>query len=76
MAPELPFELRFIELSEPREQFSIGPYVIDAYRVQHNVICYGYAVSIPRKGKFDVERAQSPGDSAEILEPSSEGGRP
>ena len=58
IAPELPFELRFIELSEPREQFSIGPYVIDAYRVQHNVICYGYAVSIPRKGKFDVERAR------------------
>lgn len=59
IAPELPFELRFIELSEPREQFSIGPYVIDAYRVQHNVICYGYAVSIPRKGKFDVERARA-----------------
>ena len=49
IAPELPFELRFISLR----------YVIDAYRVQHNVICYGYAVSIPRKGKFDVERARA-----------------
>lgn len=58
IAPELPFPIRFIELSEPREQLQIGPYVIDAYRVNHNVICYGYAISIPRKGRFDVERAK------------------
>ena len=58
IAPELPFELRFIELTEPREQLQIGPYVIDAYRVNHNVVCYGFAVSIPRKGKFDVDRAR------------------
>lgn len=58
IAPELPFELRFIELSEPREQLKLGPYIIDAYRVNHNVICYGYALSIPRKGRFDVERAK------------------
>lgn len=59
IAPELPFQLKFIELSEAREQLKIGPYVIDAYKVNHNVICYGYAVSIPRKGKFDVERAKA-----------------
>ena len=58
IAPELPFELRFVELSEPREQFHIGPYVIDAYRVNHNVVCYGYSVSIPRRGRFDAERAR------------------
>ena len=57
IAPELPFPLRFIELSEPRAQFQIGPYVIDAYKVNHNVTCYGYSISIPRKGRFDVERA-------------------
>ena len=58
IAPELPFDIRFIELTEPREQFKMGPYVIDAYRVNHNVICYGYAVSILRKGRFDVEQAK------------------
>ena len=58
VAPELPFELRYVELSEPREQFRMGPYVIDAYRVNHNVVCYGYSVSIPRKGRFDAERAR------------------
>ena len=58
IAPELPFELKFIELSEPREQLKMGPYVIDAYRVNHNVVCYGYSISIPRTGRFDVERAK------------------
>ena len=58
IAPELPFELRFIELSEAREQLKFGPYIIDAYRVNHNVVCYGYAITIPRKGRFDVERAK------------------
>ena len=58
IAPELPFELKFIELSEPREQLKMGPYVIDAYRVNHNVVCYGYSISILRTGRFDVERAK------------------
>lgn len=61
IAPELPFSLRFIELDEPRQQFSIGPFVIDAYKVNHNVTCYGYAISIPRAGRFDVERAKEQG---------------
>ena len=58
IAPELPFELKFIELSENREQITMAPYVIDAYRVNHNVICYGYSISIPRTGRFDVDRAK------------------
>ncbi len=59
IAPELPFPLRYIELEESRQQLWLGPYVIDAFRVNHNVICYGYAVSIPRAGRFDVERAKA-----------------
>ena len=58
IAPELPFELRFTELDENRQQLKLGPYVLDAYRVNHNVICYGYAISIPRAGRFSVERAR------------------
>ncbi len=61
IAPELPFQLKFIELTEAREQRKIGPYVIDAYKVNHNVVCYGYSISIPRKGKFDVDRAREAG---------------
>ena len=59
IAPELPFQLKFVELEENRHQFHIGPYVIDAYRVNHNVACYGYSISIPRAGRFDVERAKA-----------------
>ncbi len=59
IAPELPFPLRFVELEENRQQLCLGPYVIDAYRVNHNVVCYGYAISIPRAGRFDVERAKA-----------------
>ncbi len=59
IAPELPFELQYIELTEAREQLHIGPYQIDAFKVNHNVVCYGYSISIPRGGKFDVERAKS-----------------
>lgn len=59
IAPELPFPLQLIELTEPKEQLAIGPYQIDAYRLNHNVLCYGYSISIPRKGRFDVERAKA-----------------
>ena len=59
IAPELPFEIRYLELSEPREQLKIGPYQIDGFRVNHGVVCYGYSISIPRAGRFDVERAKS-----------------
>ncbi len=59
IAPELPFSLKFIELTEARQQLQLGPYQVDAYRVDHNVTCYGYALSIPRTGRFDVERARA-----------------
>ena len=36
IAPELPYELRFIELSESREHISINGYEIDAFKVNHN----------------------------------------
>jgi len=59
IAPELPFEIRFIELKEPEESFEINGYRLKAFRVNHNVICYGYTLEIDRQGKFDLERAIS-----------------
>ena len=61
IAPELPFELRLIELTNQQEHLSICGYEIDAFRVNHAVICYGYSISIPRIGKFDVEKAKELG---------------
>ena len=59
IAPELPFPIEFMELSEKEQDFSVGPYRIHAFRVNHNIACYGYSVSLPRAGKFQVEKAQA-----------------
>ncbi|MGN0204002.1 MAG: ribonuclease Z [Coprococcus sp.] len=59
IAPELPFDIHFIELTEPQQQVRINGYVIDAFKVNHRVTCYGYSVSIERAGLFDVERAKA-----------------
>lgn len=58
IAPELPFEIKFIELTEPEEELELYGYHIHAFRVNHKVTCYGYSVEIKRAGKFEVERAR------------------
>ena len=57
IAPELPFELKFIEVTQPEETFELNGYRLKAFRVNHNVLCYGYTLEIDRAGKFDLERA-------------------
>ena len=59
IAPELPFELKFIEITEPTQTFEMNGYKITAFRVKHNVVCYGYTIEIERAGKFDVQRAMA-----------------
>ena len=58
IAPELPFPIQCIELSEADEYLEINGYHIHAFRVKHNVVCYGYSVEIKRAGKFSVEKAK------------------
>ncbi len=58
IAPELPFELKFIEFDEPSVHLSLNGYEIDAFKVNHNVTCYGYTVNIPRQGRFNAQAAQ------------------
>ena len=41
IAPELPFEIHCVEMSEQHEYFEINGYCIHAFRVKHNVVCYG-----------------------------------
>lgn len=57
IAPELPFEIKCIELENPQERFELNGYIIDAFKVNHAVTCYGYSISIPRGGKFNLEAA-------------------
>ncbi len=61
IAPELPFELVYHEVTEMQQTLSFGPFQIDAFRVNHRVTCYGYRVSIQRLGRFDADRAREQG---------------
>ena len=58
IAPELPFEIKFIELTEPQQQIRLHGYMIDAFKVNHRVTCYGYSISIERAGMFEVDKAK------------------
>lgn len=57
IAPELPFPIEFIELNGAYQQIQRDGYIIEAFRVNHNVTCYGYNIQIPRAGKFEPEKA-------------------
>ena len=61
VAPELPFELQFMEITEPEQTFSFDGFRIETFRVNHNVICYGYNIVIERKGKFQLDKAMALG---------------
>ena len=57
IAPELPFEIRYQEITEPEQEFSFEGFRIKAFKVSHSVLCYGYSMSVDRGGRFDKDRA-------------------
>lgn len=57
IAPELPFEIEYMELTEPEQSIDFDGFRIEAFRVNHNVVCYGYSIVIDRIGKFQLEKA-------------------
>ena len=61
IAPELPFEIEYLELSGTVEYLKLGAYEITAFKGRHGVTCYGYTVDISRQGRFQVEKAQALG---------------
>jgi ribonuclease Z len=58
IAPELPFELKFIELTESEQEIEVCGYIIRAFYVRHNIPCYGYSILVKRGGRFFAERAE------------------
>ncbi len=58
IAPELPFEIKCVEITENEQIFSFEGFRIEAFKVNHNVLCYGYSMSIDRTGRFDKARAE------------------
>lgn len=57
IAPELPFSIECMELTENAQTICFDGFRIEAFRVNHNVPCYGYSIIIDRIGKFQVEKA-------------------
>ena len=58
IARDIPFEIRYKELTQNEEVFEACGLRISAYKVCHNVTCYGYTFELDRAGKFDAEKAK------------------
>ncbi|MBO6108293.1 MAG: ribonuclease Z [Eubacterium sp.] len=58
IAPGLPFEIRYKELSEEFLSIECDGYTLEAFRLKHTVTCYGYSQIIHRGGRFDADRAR------------------
>ncbi len=57
IAPELPFVIDCLELTEAEQKIQFDGFRIEAFKVNHNVTCYGYSLIIDRIGKFQLEKA-------------------
>ena len=73
IAPDLPFPIVFHELKEKEEVLDVCGCRITAFRVNHNVICYGYTIEILRQGKFSPERARDQGIPLKFWTPLQKG---
>lgn len=58
IAPELPFPIVYREIEGAEQTFEMNGYRLKAFRVNHNVLCYGYTLEIDRAGKFDAQKAK------------------
>ena len=56
IAPELPFPIECMEITEPEQEFVFDGFRIEAFKVNHNVLCYGYNIVIDRIGRFDEQK--------------------
>ena len=59
IAPELPFEVRLVEIEENFQSFKFDGFRIEAFKLNHNIVCYGYSIIVERGAKFDPERAKA-----------------
>ena len=58
IAPELPFDINYIEFKDKYESISVSEFDVRAMQVDHRITCYGYSMDIPRAGKFDPQKAE------------------
>lgn len=61
IAPELPYELNFVEIKKDEESFEFLGLRIESFKLKHNINCYGYSIMLERLGKFYPEKAKENG---------------
>ncbi len=57
IAPNLPFDVQALELSE-ETSIQIGGVIVENLPMTHTVPCFAYSLYVPRSGRFDAERAR------------------
>ena len=73
IAPELPFEVKCVEIEHPEQEFVLNGYRLKAFRVNHRVVCYGYSLMLDRAGRFDPVRAKEAGIPLKFWNPLQKG---
>ncbi len=76
IAPELPFPIEFHEISGDEDELTLPgmpEFKIKAFKVNHNITCYGYSMQLARTGKFNVEAARANGIEQKYWNPLQKG---
>ena len=73
IAQGLPFDLRFYEYESLCEEYDVFGMHVKAFRVNHNVTCYGYTVSVSRAGRFNADEAKRLGIPLKLWNPLQKG---
>jgi ribonuclease Z len=59
IARYIPFDLKYMELTESEQSFQVEDLKITAFAAKHSVPCYGYDLRLDRKPKFEVSKAEA-----------------
>ena len=61
IANNLSFDVRVSEIETEVEDMFFLDCDIHAFALMHRIPCYGYSITLPRAGRFDVQRAKEAG---------------
>ncbi len=61
IAPELPYEIRFHEISADRQESfeASGGFNVNTLPLDHSITCLGYKIEVKRSREFDPEKAEN-----------------
>lgn len=74
IAPILPYELKFVELSQESTTINnIGEIIINSIPMDHTIPCLAYSIELKRAGEFDVKKAKINNIPLELWNPLQKG---